>query len=167
MPALGLGSWMGAVLCASSSHFFQDMNTILQEGWHDSLDTCVLTTELSGLGSNVDPVINCHPGVSQAGQGTNVCAFHRMDVNLGVSSSSWCMYVKDPMVSFVKIQLSSSRYRQYPDSITNPLRSDLQAASAAPPFVNDAPWSHVVRTKEDNAQGKIFGAYIYTMHWYF
>ena len=28
---------------------------------------CILTSELSSLGSNLYPAINCHPGIAQAG----------------------------------------------------------------------------------------------------
>ena len=42
-------------------------------GWEDNLEMGTLASELSSsLGLNVDPAINCHSGVSQAGQGVNV-----------------------------------------------------------------------------------------------
>ena len=39
----------------------------------DSLEICTFTSKLSSLGSNPNPAINCHPGVSQAGLYINVC----------------------------------------------------------------------------------------------
>ena len=55
-------------------------------GWQDGLDLGerTLASKLSRLGSNPDPAINCHPGVSQAGLFINVCAVSRMDVKLGM-----------------------------------------------------------------------------------
>ena len=51
-------------------------------GWQDDLEVCTLPSELSSLGSNPDPAINCHPGVSQAGRFIDARVFSRMDVEL-------------------------------------------------------------------------------------
>ena len=47
-----------------------------------------MRSELSSLGSNLGPAINCHPGVSQAWRGIAVCAAPRTDVKLRFSSAS-------------------------------------------------------------------------------
>ena len=55
-------------------------------GWQDGLEVqevCTQDSELSSLGLNPDPAINCHPGVSRAGWSIDVCAVPRMDVKLG------------------------------------------------------------------------------------
>ena len=58
---------------------------IIRRGWQDGLEICTLDSELSSLGClNLDPTINCHPGVSQVGGGINVCAVPQMAVKLGV-----------------------------------------------------------------------------------
>ena len=52
-------------------------------------EACAHSTQ-SGLhlGSNLGPATNSHPGVSQAGRGTNACAVPRMGVEPGVASAS-------------------------------------------------------------------------------
>ena len=41
-----------------------DIKEIL--GWQDNLEGHALVSELSSLGLNLGPAINCHPGLSQA-----------------------------------------------------------------------------------------------------
>ena len=41
---------------------------------HQSPWGITIASELSSLGSNLDPAMNCHPGISHAGQGITVCA---------------------------------------------------------------------------------------------
>ena len=53
----------------------------------DGLDVRILTSEVSSLGSSLEPGINSHPGVSQAGQGINVCAVPQVDFKLSVPSA--------------------------------------------------------------------------------
>ena len=62
-------------------------NLYTVEGWQDSQEVCALASELSSLGLNPDPAINCHPGVSHAGQGSNVCAINLVDVKPEDSSA--------------------------------------------------------------------------------
>ena len=40
------------------------------------LKICALAIELSSLGLNLDPAINCHPGVARAWGRIEVCAIH-------------------------------------------------------------------------------------------
>ena len=63
-------------------------------GSQDGLEVRTLVSQLSGLGLNPDPVINCRPGVSQAGWFINVCAVLQMDVKLDVpfAGISWWMW---------------------------------------------------------------------------
>ena len=42
------------------------------------IEVGILHSQLSNLGSNLDPDINCHPGVSPAGRFINVCAVTQM-----------------------------------------------------------------------------------------
>ena len=39
----------------------------VREGWQDGQEECTLTSKPSRLGLNLDPAINCHPGVSKVG----------------------------------------------------------------------------------------------------
>ena len=48
------------------------------------------------------PAITSHPGVSQAGCGINMYAVSRIDIKLGLPSTSMLVDVRDPMVSFMK-----------------------------------------------------------------
>ena len=59
-------------------------------GWHDILEVCTAhSTELSHRSLNLEPAINCHPGVSQAAQGVDVRAVRRKDVHLGDPSAGF------------------------------------------------------------------------------
>ena len=51
-------------------------------GCKDSLEMCTFASELSSLGLNLEPAINCHPGVLQAGLCINVCAVAQMDIKM-------------------------------------------------------------------------------------
>ena len=64
-----------------------------------NLEICTLATELSSLCLNLDSAVNCHPGVSQAGRGINVCAAPRSgmklhfpfaDIRWWMLKISWC-----------------------------------------------------------------------------
>ena len=57
-------------------------------GWQDSLYVCALAFQQSSLGLNPDTAINWHPGVSQAGRGTDVRTVPQMDAQQGVLSTS-------------------------------------------------------------------------------
>ena len=50
------------------------------QGCQDYLAVCTLAYELSGLDSNLDPTVNCHPEISQTGRGINVYAILRKDI---------------------------------------------------------------------------------------
>ena len=62
--------------------------------------------KLSRLGSNLDPAIDSHPGVSHAEGNVNGCAIPRMDAKLeDPSYQHWLLVtVKYPMVSFTKYE---------------------------------------------------------------
>ena len=55
-----------------------------------------LAFELCSPGSNLDPCINCHLSVSQAGRFINVRAVPLMDINLGIlcaGTSLWTLKI--------------------------------------------------------------------------
>ena len=58
-------------------------------------------SKLASLGLNLNPAINCHPGVSQAGWFISVCTVHRMDIKLASCLPEF-VDVKDLTMSFVK-----------------------------------------------------------------
>ena len=72
-------------------------------GWPRGTHTPTLASNLSSMDLNLGPAMKYHPGVSQIGLITNVCAVPPMDVQLGVSSTDirWWM-LKIPRVSFSK-----------------------------------------------------------------
>ena len=57
---------------------------------------CTLASDLSSLGLNINPAINCHPGVLHLWRCITKCAVSRMHVKLGVLSASTSLVFKIP-----------------------------------------------------------------------
>ena len=57
-------------------------------GCQDDLEVHTITSNLSILGLDLNPVINCHPAVSQARRFISECVIPGVDVKLGVPSVS-------------------------------------------------------------------------------
>ena len=67
----------------------------------EAREVCVLTSEPSHLDLNLNPAINCYPGVSDVERGTSVCVILGWTLSC-VSHVLALVDVKDPTVSFAQ-----------------------------------------------------------------